>query len=112
MQLKTLGEDKYDILSVLMKKIIVKINPYGLDFTGYVTVTFLNNFFFFPEPEQAGVRPGQSTAEEDGAGHRALHNQCEWGFTTTGFLFHHCVVFEFLTSSRHLTVTSSSHAMI
>lgn len=45
MQLKTLGEDKYDILSVLMKKIIVKINPYGLDFTGYVTVTFLNNFF-------------------------------------------------------------------
>lgn len=44
MQLKTLGEDKYDILSVLMK-IIVKINPYGLDFTGYVTVTFLNNFF-------------------------------------------------------------------
>lgn len=32
------------------------------------------------ESEQAGVRPGQSAAEENRAGHRALHNQREWVF--------------------------------
>lgn len=70
------------------------------------------------ESEQAGVRPGQSAAEENRAGHRALHNQCEWVFilyiyTATGFLLHHSVLcFEFLTSSCGLTVTSSDHAMI
>ena len=31
--------------------------------------------FLRPEPEQAGVRPGQSPAEEDRPGHRALHHQ-------------------------------------
>lgn len=76
------------MLSVLMK-IIIKIRPYYPSFTGYVIVTFLKWFIylFFAESEQAGVRPGQSTAEENRAGHRALHHQRKWGFTTTGFCY-------------------------
>lgn len=38
----------------------------------------------FAESEQAGVRPGQSAAEENRAGHRALHNQREWSFYCHG----------------------------
>lgn len=35
----------------------------------------LSEMILLAESEQAGVRPGQSTVEENRAGNRALHNQ-------------------------------------